>query len=195
MESHIEEFQNGGKKESDLVVVIGGVSKSGKSTLAEQAAEALGVEHFSAGDFFRDIADERGMTVEELSKKADRETDLEVDRRTLEVGLEQDCVIDGRIAAWVLGGYADLTVYLTADLEERSRRLSELEDVSQEEAEERIRERDSDNRDRYERYYGVDTTETGIYDVVIDNTDLNIPDQEELVREILEERFPGRLED
>ncbi|MFB6213056.1 MAG: (d)CMP kinase [Candidatus Nanohaloarchaea archaeon] len=191
MGSRIEEFKDGRQRESEIVIAIGGPSKSGKSTLAEHIAQEIGVEHVSAGDFFREIAAERGMTVEELSEKADRETDIEVDRRTLEAGLEKDCMIDGRLAAWVLGDYADLTIYVTADLEERARRLAEMENIEQEEAEAKVKKRDEDNNERYREYYGIEVPRPDIYDVVVDNTELSIEEQEELVDRVLQERFPG----
>lgn len=187
MESYVEEFQVDREQESKRVIAIAGPSKSGKSTIAEHVAEELGIAHFSAGDFFREIAEERGMTVEELSEQADRQIDIEVDRRTLEAGLEKDCVIDGRLAAWVLGDFADLSIYVTADLEERARRLADIENISTGEAEKRIEKRDQDNDERYMDYYGIDTSELEIYDVVIDNSELSIPEQKEVIEDLLEQ--------
>lgn len=189
MDSYIEKFQDDREKQSDRVIAIAGPSKSGKSTIAEHIAEELGIKHVSAGDFFREIADERGMTVEELSENADRETDMEVDRRTLEAGLQEDCVIDGRLAAWVLGDFADLSIYVTADLEERAGRLADIKDIPLEEARERIEKRDQDNDRRYMDYYGIDTSELEIYDVVMDNTELSMEEQNEVVDDLLEQAF------
>ncbi len=192
MGSKIEEFQGSREKNSDIVVAVGGPSKSGKSTAAEHIAEFLGIKHFSAGDFFREIATERDMTVEELSEKADRETDIEVDRRSLEAGLDNDCVVDGRLAAWVLGDYADFTIYLTAEIEERGRRLAELEGLELEEAIKKVGQRDRDNNRRYERYYGIDVPQPKMYDLLIDNTELSIEEQKEVVERVLQDRFPER---
>jgi cytidylate kinase len=187
MGSYVEEFQGDRKKQSETVIAIAGPSKSGKSTMAKHVADELGIKHFSAGDFFREIADERGMTVEELSEKADRETDIEVDRRTLEAGLQEDCVIDGRLAAWVLGDFADLSIYVTADLKERAQRLADIEGIEFEKARERIEKRDRDNDERYMDYYGIDTSELEIYDVVMDNTELSMEEQNEVVDDLLEQ--------
>lgn len=189
MESYIPEFQGSHEKESDVIVTVDGVSGAGKGTLAKHVADRLDIKYFSAGDFFRSIAEDRGMTVEELSKKADRETDIEVDRRTLEQGLKQSCVIDGRLPSWVMGDFSDLRIYMTADLEERAERIAEREGITVEEARKRTEERDRDNRKRYMDYYGIDTRELEIYDVIMDNSEMSIQEQNERIDKVLEKRF------
>lgn len=192
MGSYIEEFQGDHEKKSDIVVTIDGTSGAGKGTLAKHIAEKLGVEHYSAGDFFRSIADDRGMTAEELSEKADREVDVEVDRRTLEKGLEESCVIDGRLPSWVLGDYSDLRIYVTADLDERAERVAEREDREFKEAKDNTEKRDEDNDRRYEDYYSIDTSDLDHYDVIMDNSDLDIEEQNELIDKVLRDTFPER---
>lgn len=200
MSAGIQELETDREKESDLVVTIDGPSGAGKGTLAEQIGETLDLPVYSAGDFFREIADEKGMTVEELSEKAEKKTDLEVDRRTLRKGLEKDCVIESRIAGRVLGDRADLKIYITAEIEERARRSlkdlqegkrkDEKEAESLEESREKVEKRDEDNRRRYMDYYGIDTRNLEIYDVVIDNTEMSVEEQRDEIKNILEEKLP-----
>lgn len=205
MESLIEEFKESREKNSDIVVTIDGPSGAGKGTLADFIAEKLDVKAYSAGDFFRELAKEKGLSVEELSEQADKETDIKVDERTLEKGLNENCVIESRISSWVLGDYSDLSIYLKADLEERAKRvLSDLQEKSREaeekaetleEAKEKVRKRDEDDTERYEKYYGIDITDIQMYDLVIDNTDLTIERQNELVEKTLRDNFPERFEE
>ena len=178
-----------GEKNSEILITIDGKSGAGKTKLAEHVSKYLDITHYSAGKFFRKIADEKGLTVGELSKKAGKETDLEVDKRTFQKGLEEDCVIESRISCHVLGDYSDLKIRLTADLDERARRVAERENLSAEDAEERIRKRDNDNKQRYREYYGLDMDELEVYDLVIDNTELSVEETNELMEKALKMWF------
>jgi cytidylate kinase len=195
MGSYIEEFQGDHEKKSDTVVTVDGPSGAGKGTIADHIAKRLRVMHFSASDVFYQIAEDRGISHVELAEKADKEVDLEVDRRTLERGLKNNCVIDSRISSWVLGDYSDFKIFVTADLEERARRIAGREKISLEKAKEETRKRDEENSRRYERYYGIDTEERDIYDLIIDNTDLSLEKQEELIDKAVKKRFPERYEE
>jgi len=195
MGSYIEDFQDGHEKKADIIVTVDGPSGSGKGTLAEEIADKLGIKHISAGDIFRSIAEDRGMTHVELSKQADKEVDLEVDKRTLQRGLEESCVVEGRLPSWVLGDYSDLKIFLTADEEERARRVAERENINQKKAlEEEVKKRDKENNRRYQDYYGIDTSKTDIYDVIFDNTELDLEEQNQIADKILAQRFPNRFE-
>ncbi|MFQ3274925.1 MAG: cytidylate kinase [Candidatus Nanohaloarchaea archaeon] len=200
MGSYIEEFQDDREKKSDLVITIDGPSGSGKGTLAKFVAEKLNLKYYSAGDFFRQIAAEKDLTVEELSERAGKEVDVEVDRRTLERGLNENCVIESRIASKVLGDYSDFRIYVTADLGERARRVKEdLENRENEEGgkdieevKDKIRKRDEDNNQRYQEYYGINMWKSDIYDLILDNTELSIEEQEKKVDKVLKDEFPER---
>lgn len=188
MTSRIDEFKGNREKQADIIVSIDGPSGAGKGTLAGMIEEELEIDHFSASDVFYDIADERNLSAVELSRKAGKDVDIQIDRRTLEKALRKSCVVDGRITSWVLGGYADLKIYLTAEHEERARRVGQREDETREEARKRIRDRDNEDSRRYNDYYGVDTEDTSFYDVVIDNTNMSLEEEREKVRKILEEQ-------
>jgi cytidylate kinase len=195
MDSYIPDFQGDHQREADIIVTVDGPSGSGKGTLAKEIAERLGIKHFSAGDVFRSIAKDQGISHVELAEKADKQVDLEVDRRTLQRALEESCVVEGRLPSWVLGDYSDLKIFLTADEKERAKRVAGRENIDRKTAlEQEIRQRDSENNRRYEDYYGIDTSKKDIYDVIFDNTDLSLNEQNNLVDKIIEQRFPEKTE-
>lgn len=175
-----------GEKQSDLLITIDGQSGAGKGVLAEHIAEQLNVNYYSAGNFFRNIAEEKGCTVQKLSKEADKNLDLEIDRRTFQKGLKEDCVIESRIACHVLKDYSDYKIRLKAGLEERAQRVSEREDIGVEEAKQHIKERDRDNKKRYREYYGLDMDNLDGYDLILDNTDLTVSETNQIVMKALQ---------
>ncbi|RLI08618.1 cytidylate kinase, partial [Candidatus Bathyarchaeota archaeon] len=87
-----------------LVITVSGLHGTGKSTHARRLAEALGLRYVSAGILFRHMAEERGITLEEMSRLAegDPEIDRLVDERTKEEALRGDVVIDAALSGWMV---------------------------------------------------------------------------------------------
>ncbi len=151
-------------------VTIGGCPGSGKTTLSVKLAGAFQLAHVSAGQVFRDMASERGVSLEEFSKMAemDESIDLEVDKRQKQRAVE-NTVIEGRITAHLVD--ADMKIWLSASLEVRARRIASRENIQYEEALKKTEERETSERKRYEKYYGIDVGDLSVYDVVL-NTEL-----------------------
>ncbi len=185
LEKTLEETE----KEAETIICIDGNSGAGKDTLAKHIAQKKDLKRLSAGQFFREIAKEQKMTVGELSEKADKQTDIEVDKRTIKNALKQNCVIDSRIAAKILSEKADLKIRLQADLKERAKRIAKREDLEPEKAVKRVRKRDEDNEERYREYYDIEMNNLETYDLIIDNTDLEIKKQNQLIEKALEMWF------
>ena len=60
----------------------------------------LKLKHYSTGDFMRQIAKEKSLTLLQLSKKAesDKSIDIELDKRQKDLGKTQDnFIIDSRL--------------------------------------------------------------------------------------------------
>ena len=51
----------------DIITICGGLG-SGKSSTARGVAKELGFEHFSSGDFFRQVGLELGLSINDLNK-------------------------------------------------------------------------------------------------------------------------------
>ena len=60
------------------VITIGGDQLTGKSTLGRQLAEDMGADYWSTGKFLRKMADERGVSVAEMSRQAAHDPIIDV---------------------------------------------------------------------------------------------------------------------
>ena len=158
-----------------MVITVSGLHGSGKSVHAKRLAEAFGLRHVSAGMMFRQMAEERDLTLEEMSRLAeeDQEIDRLVDERTKREASRGGVVIDAALSGWMVEG-ADIKIFLTAPFEARVKRIADREGTSLEEAREATRLREEVERERFRTYYGVDICDLSIYDVVL-NTELFAP--------------------
>ena len=155
-----------------VVITVSGLHGSGKSTHARRLAEVLGLRYISAGEMFRRMADERGLTLEEMSKLAEEDPEIDrlVDERTKKEALKGGVVVDAVLSGW-MADTADIKAFLTAPLEARIRRIAERDGLNLEEARRRTLLREEIERERFRKFYGMNISDLSIYDVVL-NTEL-----------------------
>jgi len=86
------------------IITIAGSLGGGKSSTAQKVAETLNYRHYSSGDFFRSIANRRGVSLVELNKIAetDLSIDKEVDERNKEIGEMENVVLDSRLGFYFI---------------------------------------------------------------------------------------------
>lgn len=171
-----------------MVVAISGPPGSGKTTYAKMVAEHFKLRYFSAGKAFREIARERGLSIEELSVLAERDPsiDLEIDRRSYEEALMGDVVLDGHLTAWIVKDVANVKIYLTAPLLTRVGRIASRDGISFEEAFRQTITRENAQWRRFLEYYGIDTRDLSIFDLVIDVSKTGIQETFSVIREYVE---------
>jgi cytidylate kinase len=160
---------------NDELVTISGPPGSGKSTAGRHAARRLGFQFFSAGDLFRAEAARRGLTLEELGRYA--EAHDEVDRALDDEMLRRAVpgrVLDGRLTGALCRRHGVVVEYVlvTAQPDLRAVRLAKRDGGSVEEARQRMLERESSERRRYQRIYGIDL-DAEPADLAIDTSDLS----------------------
>lgn len=152
------------------MITVGGPHGAGKSTYAKALAEALQLRYVSAGELFRDLARERGLTLETFSKMAaeDPAIDRLIDERTKAEAKKGGVVIDAQLGAWMVKDLADVKVLIIAPDDVRFRRIAERDRISVQESRKRTLARETIQKKRYQKYYGLDVSDLSIYDLKID---------------------------
>ena len=162
-----------------MIITISGALGSGKSTVAKLVAQKLNLKHYSTGDFMREIAIKRGVTLLELSKLAEKDAsvDKELDERQILLGKEEeDFIIDARLG-WHFIPHS-IKVFLNVNDEEAARRVfaerrsDEKYNITLEATLKNIKQRKESETKRYQQYYEVNYFELKNYDLIIDTTTL-----------------------
>lgn len=171
-----------------MIITISGRPGSGKSVVAARVADALDFRHVSAGDFMREMAAERGLSILELSRSAEERDsiDREIDARTVHLAEESDeFVMDARLGWHFIPESVKVFLEVTPETAARriydARRGSERENVSLADTVEATESRTESERKRYLTYYGLDYTDHSHYDLVIDTSDKTIDEVVELM--------------
>jgi CMP/dCMP kinase len=164
------------------IITVAGSPGSGKSSTAKAVASALGFNHFSSGDQFRQLAVERGESIEamNISAEVQRDIDLKVDNLLQEMyRTTQQLVIDSRMAwRWMPNSFK---VFLMLDPDTAAERIffhlqseGRISEAAQsvEEVRDSIERRSASEQKRYSALYAVNVTDPLNFDVVI-NTKFN----------------------
>ena len=176
-----------------MIITLTGVPGAGKSTIASMIAKKLNMPWYSIGDLRGKMADEKGITIDELNTIGETQpfTDNEVDAYQEKLGREQDnFILDGRLS-WHFVPQS-FKIFLDVDEDEAARRIFEASKQglrkdekpyqSAQEVKESIRARLASDQKRYKQYYDVDYLDRFNYDLVIDTTLLN---PEQIINQIL----------
>lgn len=166
--------------------------------VASKVAKALGVAHRSAGDFMRELAEERGMSILELSRQAEEDPsiDEEIDARSARLAAEGvSFVMDARLG-WhfvprSVKVFLEVRPEVAAERIFRAGRGSERENTDLETTRRAIDWRTASETARYHEYYGIDYADHGHYDLVVDTTDLTADQVVELILEHVESAGSG----
>ena len=156
-------------------IAISGPPGSGKTTVGELVADRMGFELVLVGQLFRQMAVERNMDLAAFGRLAEEnETiDRELDDRTVAVARErEDIVIEGRLTGALLkqNGIDALSVLVDATEDVRCSRIAKREEKPAEVVLDEMRRREQSERKRYLAYYGIDPSDSGIYDLCIDSS-------------------------
>lgn len=184
-----------------MIITISGNPGSGKSTVAKILLQKLGAERIYVGGIRRELAREKGMTLEELNEyaKTHSETDVEVDEKASQKARELEkqgkvVIAEGRVMFHFLP--ESLKIYVKVDPDVGAERIwkdlqkqelvaerNEGKITSLEQLKQSVKDREEKDAARYEKYYGIDQRDEKNYDFIVDST---IPSAVEVAEKILE---------
>jgi cytidylate kinase len=162
-------------RQGTVRILLSGLSGTGSTTAAKRIAADFNLDYVYGGQIFRDLARERGISLEELAESLERHPDeeMEMDRRLCAAGRRDDVLIEGRTMGWIFPhDIPTIRIWLTCDLEERLRRVEDREHHPRS-AENLLRRESSDNR-RYKMLYGIEEQDFSPFDLVLDTTNLSV---------------------
>lgn len=159
-----------------MLITISGPPGSGTTTASRLVADSLGLERLPGGEVFRAMAREAGLSVHEfgLRAEADPDIDRELDRRLLERARAGGCVVESRLAGWLVtrDDLPATRTWVDCDESVRAARVAEREGISEARALVENDQRARLERQRYLDLYGFDLADLSIYDVVLDSGQL-----------------------
>jgi cytidylate kinase len=159
-------------KKKDLTITVSGVSGAGKTDGARALAKAFKLRYVSAGEIQRQIAKERRISLEKQVDIREPEIDHLMDKRSLKLAIEGNVVLDGRLTGWAAGDWADVKVWYECPLKVRAVRVAKRDKIPFEKSFKMVKERDEEDREKYLNLYGIDSFDTSIYDIMINNEKL-----------------------
>ena len=162
-----------------MKITISGTPGSGKSTVAKQVAAALKLKYYTIGNFMREMAAGKGMSLLELSKRAEKErwVDTELDDMEKRLAKESDFVMDSRLGFHFIP--RSIKIFLKVSRGEAARRIfnerrgTEKENLTLDKTRKNLKRRQESERLRFMKYYSLDVNNEGNYDLVIDTTHLS----------------------
>ncbi len=164
-----------------MIITLTGLPGAGKSTIATLLSENLNMPWYSIGDLRGKMAEDRGMTIDELNALGEKEdfTDKDVDDYQTKLGQTEDgFIMDGRLSWYFIPN--SFNVFLDVDKDEAAKRIfgaakkglrtEERPYNNADEVKDTVAARLASDQKRYKQYYDIDYLERSNYDLVIDTT-------------------------
>jgi len=171
-----------------MILTISGLHGTGKSTIGKLIAENLGIQYYSTGQVFRDLAQEMNVTLEEFTEYVEKnpEIDEKLDEKIIKIAQKGNIIIDSQISGYILKSIADFKILLLCPLEIRVKRMAERDNTPYEEKLKETKLREESELERFKRLYDIDLSDQEVikktYDLIINTENLTV---EEILDKIL----------
>lgn len=161
-----------------LIITISGDLGGGKSVLANALVDYWGAEAYSTGKIQREMAAHRGITTLDLNKLAetDKTIDDEIDGNFKKLSkTEKNLVIDSRMAWHFIPDSFKIKLEVNPVL--AAERIIAANRSNEDYGDfdktlKGLKDRKLSERERFQKYYGVDIEDQDNYDLVIETTDV-----------------------
>ncbi len=170
-----------------MKITISGPPGSGTTTVARILAEKLGFKLISAGEIFRKLAAEKGMTLEEFSKYAESNPDIDfyIDRLQKDMAEKEDnVVVEGRLSGWMVKNAFKVWIYASPEV--RYRRIAQREGKDLARVKNETKRREELEKRRYKKFYSIDIDDISIYHLAINSEHFKPEEIVEIILKALE---------
>lgn len=155
------------------IITISGLAGSGTTTVCDRLCARLGWAYVNAGAVFRGLAQEAGLSLAELGRRAEADgcIDRQLDQRLVAQARERvPVVVEGRVTGWMAQRHQlpALKVWLQAALAVRAERVGQREGKPLAQALAETRQREASEAQRFAAHHQIVLSDLSVYDLVVD---------------------------
>jgi cytidylate kinase len=177
-----------------MIISINGKAGSGKSSVAKALAKKIGYKTYSAGDIWRKCASDRGLTLPEFNKLAEKDPSIDktADDALKNLGeTEDNLIVESRLGFLFIP--KSIKIFFDADDVIRAKRTTEAGRIQEsakdlDEALAKLKARDEGDVARYKKLYGVDPYNHKYYDLVVDTSHNTVDETLQIVYDFLSKK-------
>ncbi len=168
-----------------MIITVSGLTGSGKDTLGKELAKQLSIRHVCPT--FKDLAARAGVSLMEFQERAAKnpEIDREFDALLKEEASKGSCVATSWLSPWMLK--SDLRIYLFAPLKVRASRIAKRDGMPAAKATEHVKMRDSQNKERYMKLYGIDIMQLDEFDLCFNSSKFSPSEMIKIIADIIKQ--------